>query len=38
MVDQQKNTIEKYKKYKICLSKNVYDLQDRLKATRLELQ
>jgi chromosome segregation ATPase len=37
MVQQQKLTIEKYKKYKICLSKNVYELQDRLKATRQEL-
>jgi cob(I)alamin adenosyltransferase len=37
VVEDQRATIQKYQKYKICLSKNVCDLQDRLKATKQEL-
>lgn len=38
IIEEQKKIIEKQRKYKMCLSKNVYDLQERLKATRQELQ
>ena len=37
-IQAQKTQLEKTRFQKICLSKNVWDLQERLKATRIELQ
>ena len=36
-IKEQSDEIEKYRKYKLCMSKNIYDLQERLKAAREDL-